>query len=315
MTAGASARAGTPLRRFAWLAVGAAVVTMAMKTVAWLLTGSVGLLSDALESSVNLVAALLAVFVLWWSAKPADEEYAYGHGKAEYLSAGIEGTLIFLAAVSIAYAAVQRLISPAGLEDLGVGLAVATVAALVNLVVGLTLVRTGTRRRSVTLEADGRHLLTDVWTSAGVLVGVGAVAVTGWDPLDPLVALAVSANIVLTGIRLVRRSLSGFMDHALPDDDLAAIQRALAPYEADGVRFHAVRTRQAGQRSFAEVHVLVPGDWSVQRGHDLLEEIEQRMRMAVPGLTVLTHLEPVEDRASFLDLGLDRPGQGGGRQS
>lgn len=305
--AGAPAtRRGTPLTRFAWLAVAAALSTMALKTVAWLLTGSVGLLSDALESVVNLAAALLAVVVLRWAAKPADEEHAYGHAKAEYLSAGVEGTLIFLAALSIGWAAVRRLIEPVGLDDLGVGLSVAGAAAAINLAVGLALVRSGRRHRSITLEADGRHLLTDVWTSVGVLVGIGAVAITGWDRLDPLVALAVAANIVITGIGLVRRAVGGFMDRALPAQDRAAIAAVLDSYASPEVRFHSLRTRQAGQRGFVSVHVLVPGEWSVQRGHDLLEEIEGRLREAVPRINVLTHLEPIEDPLSFADTELDR---------
>lgn len=309
MAGAAPDRPGASLVRFAWLAVATALATMALKTVAWLLTGSVGLLSDALESVVNLAAALLAVLVLRWAARPADEEHAYGHAKAEYLSAGVEGTLIFVAALSIAWAAIGRLVNPSGLEDLGVGMSVAAAAAALNLAVGLVLVRGGRRNHSITLEADGRHLLTDVWTSVGVLAGVGAVAITGWDPLDPLVALAVAANIVVTGVGLVRRSVGGFMDRALPPDDRAAIAAVLDSYAARGVRYHSLRTRQAGRRGFITVHVLVPGHWSVQRGHDLLEELEAELREAVPNLNVLTHLEPVEDPLSFADTGLDRPGE------
>ncbi len=300
-------RPAAPLVRFAWLAVAAALATMGLKTVAWLLTGSVGLLSDALESVVNLAAALLAVVVLRWAAKPADEEHAYGHAKAEYLSAGVEGTLIFIAALSIAWTAAGRLINPTGLDDLGVGLSVAAVAAAINLAVGLALVRTGSRRRSITLEADGRHLLTDVWTSIGVLIGVAAVALTGWERLDPLVALAVAVNIVVTGVILIRRAVGGFMDRALPAADRAAIGAVFDSYAAQGVRFHSLRTRQAGQRGFVSVHVLVPGEWSVQHGHDLLEELEGQLLEAVPGVSVLTHLEPLEDPLSFADTELDRP--------
>ena len=296
------------LTRFAWLAVAAALVTIALKTLAWAVTGSVGLLSDALESVVNLVAALLAVVVLRWAAKPADEEHEYGHAKAEYVSAGVEGTLIFFAALSIAWTAAGRLVDPVGLEDVGLGLVLSTLASLVNLGVGLGLVRAGRRERSITLEADGRHLLTDVWTSAGVIAGVGAVALTGWERLDPLIAIVVAANIVVTGASLVRRATGGLMDRALPPADRAAVAAVLDRYTEEGdVRFHALRTRQAGRRSFMSVHVLVPGEWSVQRGHDLVERLEDEILAVVPGLAVFTHLEPIEDPASFADAQLDRP--------
>ena len=298
------------LTRYAYLAVAAAVVTVALKLIAWRLTGSAGLLSDAFESLVNLAAAVLAVVVLHWSVKPPDDEHTYGHAKAEYVSAGVEGAMIIVAAGSIAWVAVDRLINPTAIEDVGVGLAISTGASVINLAVGLVLLRAGRRERSVTLEADGRHLLTDVWTSAGVIVGVAAVALTGWERLDPIVALAVALNIVVTGIGLVRRSTGGLMDRALPDEELAAITRVLDDFGGPPVRFHALRTRQAGRRSFASVHVLVPGDWTVQRGHDLSERIEAALREAVPGLVVFTHLEPLEDPASFADAQLDRVSEG-----
>lgn len=298
-----SARA---LTRYAYLAVAAALVTVALKIIAWRLTGSAGLLSDAFESLVNLAAAVLAVVVLTWSVKPPDDEHTYGHAKAEYVSAGVEGAMIIVAAGSIAWVAVDRLISPTAIEDVGIGLAVSAGASVINLVVGLVLLRAGRRERSVTLEADGRHLLTDVWTSAGVIVGVAAVALTGWERLDPIVALAVALNIVVTGVGLVRRSTGGLMDRALPGDELAAITKVLDEFGGPPVRFHALRTRQAGRLSFLSVHVLVPGDWTVQRGHDLSERIEAALRDAVPGLVVFTHLEPLEDPASFADAQLDR---------
>jgi cation diffusion facilitator family transporter len=300
-----SARA---LTRYAYLAVAAALVTVTLKLIAWRLTGSAGLLSDAFESLVNLAAAVLAVVVLTWSVKPPDDEHTYGHAKAEYVSAGVEGAMIIVAAGSIAWVAVDRLISPTAIEDVGIGLAVSAGASVINLGVGLVLLRAGRRERSVTLEADGRHLLTDVWTSAGVIVGVAAVALTGWERLDPIVALAVALNIVVTGVGLVRRSTGGLMDRALPDEELAAITKVLDDFGGPPVRFHALRTRQAGRRSFLSVHVLVPGDWTVQRGHDLLERIEAALREAVPGLVVFTHLEPLEDPASFADAQLDRAG-------
>jgi cation diffusion facilitator family transporter len=289
-----------------WLSVAAAVATIALKTVAWLLTGSVGLLSDAAESVVNVVAAIVALGALRWALKPPDEEHAYGHAKAEYFSAGVEGTLIVVAALSIAIAAVDRLIHPQGIQDVGVGLAVSAAASLVNLAVGYLLLRVGRRERSLVLEADGRHLMTDVWTSAGVIAGVAAVSITGWEPLDAIVALAVAANIVMAGGRLVRRSVGGLMDRALGEPEQRQIETVLERFERDGAQFHALRTRQAGSRAFVSVHVLVPGAWTVQRGHDLVEQVEAALREQLPYATVFTHLEPAEDPRSFDDTALDR---------
>jgi cation diffusion facilitator family transporter len=287
------------LIRLLWLSVAAAVATISLKTLAWLLTGSVGLLSDAAESVVNLVAAIVALAALRWATKPPDEEHAYGHTKAEYFSAGVEGALIVIAAITIAISAIARLLDPQPLEQVGFGLAVSAAASLINLAVGFLLVRVGRRERSIVLEADGQHLMTDVWTSAGVIVGVAAVAITGWDRLDPLVALAVAANIVVTGTRLVRRSAGGLMDRSVGSDEVAQIEDALAEFEREGVRFHALRTRQAGSRAFMSMHVLVPGSWTVQRGHDLVEDIEASLRGRLPYLTVFTHLEPADDPRSF----------------
>jgi cation diffusion facilitator family transporter len=289
-----------------WLSIAAAVATIALKTTAWLLTGSVGLLSDAAESVVNLVAAVFAMAALRWATKPADEEHAYGHAKAEYFSAGVEGAMIFVAAIAIAVTAIDRLLHPQAIGDVGVGLAVAVGASLINLAVGTLLLRTGRERRSIVLEADGKHLLTDVWTSVGVIIGVAAVAISGWERLDAIVALAVAANIVLTGTRLVRRSVGGLMDRALDEPQLREIEDVLKRFERDGIRFHALRTRQAGQRAFISLHVLVPGDWPVQRGHDVVEEIEAALRERLPYATVFTHLEPADDPRSFDDATLDR---------
>jgi cation diffusion facilitator family transporter len=295
------------LTRLLWLSVAAAIATIALKTSAWAVTGSVGLLSDAAESLVNLVAAVVALGALRWAAKPADEDHAYGHAKAEYLSAGIEGTLILIAAAVIGVSAVERLIDPQPLSDVGLGLGISVAASAINLVVGLLLVRVGREHRSITVEADGRHLLTDVWTSAGVVAGVAAVALTGWDRLDPIVALAVAANIVVTGAVLVRRSADGLMDRALDDAELAHVDDALEEFRAQGVQFHALRTRQAGRRAFVSMHVVVPGAWTVNAGHDLAEEVEAALRARMPYVTVFTHVEPLEDPRSFDDAGLDRP--------
>ena len=297
------------LTRFAWLSIGAALATMALKTLAYYLTGSVGLLSDAMESLVNLAGALMALSMLTVAARPADEDHPYGHGKAEYFSAGVEGTLILVAAASIAYAAVQRLLHPRALEQLGLGLAVSVVASLVNLVVALILLKAARAHRSATLSANAHHLLTDVWTSVGVLVGVGAVALTGWQSLDPLVAIAVAANIVWTGTRIVRDSVYGLMDAALPLTELELLKKLLDRYGGEGVHYHALRTRQSGARRFVSLHVLVPGEWSVQHGHDTLERIEADIRRALPPVTVFTHLEPIGDPAAMNDLDLHRDEQ------
>lgn len=288
------------------VAIAVSLLTISMKTVAWLLTGSVGLLSDALESVVNLVAALVGLVVILWSTRPPDEDHTYGHEKADYVSAGFEGAMILLAALTIAYAAIDRLIHPAGLTEVGIGLTISVVASLVNLGAATLLMRTGKQEQSLTLEADGRHLMTDVWTTAGVIVGVALVWLTGWEKLDPIIALVVAANIVRTGSSLVRDSMSGLMDKALPADELAAVNSVLGRYSDDNVEFHALRTRKSGRRSFISVHVLVPGEWTVQAGHDFAEKVEQNLREAVGPATVFTHLEPVEDPLSFADKELDR---------
>ncbi|MDA0172422.1 cation diffusion facilitator family transporter [Solirubrobacter taibaiensis] len=289
-----------------WLAIAAAVATITLKTTAWLLTDSVGLLSDAAESVVNLVAAVVAMLAMRWALKPADEEHAYGHQKAEYFAAGVEGAMIVVAAVLIGATALPRLFDPQPIEAAGLGVAISTVASLINLAVGALLLREGRRLRSIILEADGKHLLTDVWTSVGVLGAVVLVALTGWNILDPLIALAVAVNIIGTGLRLVLRSIGGLMDRGLDAAEQAQIAAVLTRFENDGISYHALRTRQAGSRAFVSLHVLVPGAWTVQRGHDVAEEIEDALRTALPHATVFTHLEPAEDPRSFADVELDR---------
>lgn len=250
----------------------------------------------------------MALMMLAVAARPADEEHAYGHGKAEYFSSGMEGMLILIAALSIAVAAAARLITPRPLEQVGMGLVVSLLASLINLGVAVVLLRVGRRHDSITLEANARHLLTDVWTSAGVLVGVGVVAITDWERLDPLVALLVAANIVRTGVGIVKRSIAGLMDTALPARDLDRVEAVLAPHRQAGLQFHALRSRQSGARRFVSFHVLVPGDWTVTRGHQLLENIEQDIRRNLPGTTVFTHLESLDDPCSWNDTGLERQG-------
>jgi cation diffusion facilitator family transporter len=294
------------LARFAWLSVLAAIATILLKGVAWWITGSVGLLSDALESFVNLAGALMALWMLALAARPADADHAYGHGKAEYFSSGFEGGLILIAAASIAWAAIDRLMHPQPLERISLGLGVSVVAALVNLATSFVLMRAARQHGSVTLRASAHHLMTDVWTSAGVLVAVGLVALTGWLWLDPVVALAVAANIVRTGSRIVMESIDGLMDRALPEAELALLRGVLDRYTGPHVRYHALRTRQSGRRRFVSVHVLVPGTWSVGEGHRLLEHLEADLRAALPNTTVFTHLEPLGDPAAMNDLDLDR---------
>ncbi len=294
------------LKGYAWLSIAAALTTILLKTGAWWLTGSVGLLSDAVESLVNLAGAMMALWMLTIAAQPADDDHFYGHGKAEYFSSGFEGLLILGAAIAIGWAAVDRLLHPQALEQLGVGLAISVVASIINLLTALLLLRAGREHRSITLEADAHHLLTDVWTSVGVILGVGAVWATGWLWLDPLLGLLVAANIVWTGVRLVSRSAAGLMDTALPTNQQDALAEVMEKYRGQGIDFHALWTRQAGARVFISVHVLVPGRWTVKEGHDLVEGIEAEMRAALPHAHVLTHLEPIEDPLSQQDQDLDR---------
>ena len=296
----------TSLARFAWLSIATALATIALKAIAYVMTGSVGLLSDALESLVNLVAAVLALLMLSVSARPPDEDHAYGHTKAEYFASGAEGFLILVAAVAIGWAAVLRLLEPRALEKVGLGLVVSTFASILNFLAARILLAAGRRYRSIALEADAQHLLTDVWTSAGVLVAVGAVSVTGWQRLDPIIALLVAVNIVRTGVSLVKRSAVALLDVAWAPPEQEVLRSILQKHERPEVKFHAIRTRQAGARRFVSLHVLVPGRWTVAQGHDLSERIESEIRSAVPHSTVETHIEPLEDPASWEDQDLDR---------
>jgi cation diffusion facilitator family transporter len=281
------------LTRFAWLSIAAALITISLKTTAYLLTGSVGLLSDAMESGINLAGALMALAMLIVAARPEDEDHAFGHNKAEYFSTGVEGTLILVAAAGIGITSIQRLLDPRPLEQVGIGLGVSVLASLVNLFVAIILKRAGKKYRSINLEADAQHLMTDVWTSAGVLIGVGAVALSGWQRLDPIVALIVAGNIIWSGVRIVRKSVMGLMDTALPVESQDTIQKVLESYKQKGIQYHALRTRQSGSRQFVSFHVIVPGSWTVHEGHSLLERIE-------------ADLESKDDPSSWDDIMLDR---------
>ena len=295
------------LTRYAWLSIAAAVVTITMKMVAWRVTGSVGLLSDAAESIVNLAAAMLALWMLSIAAKPPDENHHFGHDKAEYFSAAVEGVLIFIAAVLIIYSAVGRLLHPRELESVTVGVIISTLAAVVNGVVGMILIRAGRKHRSPTLVADGKHLWTDVVTSAGVVIAIILVLLTGWLLLDPIVALIVGANIIITGVRLIRDSTQGLMDVTLPEEENNAIAAILASFSNDDVRFHGLRTRLSGSQRFAVVDCLVPGSWTVKRSHDLIEEVQAALEEAYPGLQIQIHLEPIEDPRAYGDFEVEVP--------
>ena len=292
------------LSRFGWLAVAAALITIALKMAAWWVTGSVGLLSDAAESVVNLVAAVVALVALKVAALPADKNHQFGHTKAEYFSAAVEGIMIFLAAATIIVFAIQRLLAPRDLTQVGLGLIISLVAAAVNGVVAVVLIRAGRQYRSITLKADGQHLMTDVWTSIGVVLGIALVWLTGWNWLDPVVAIGVGINILWTGYTLVRESTAGLMDVSLPKQDNARLREILAAHTGEGVDFHAVRTRESGARQFMEMHMLVPGHWSVQHGHDVMEDIIDEIKAEFPDLRVTGHLEPIEDPRSYEDMHL-----------
>lgn len=296
----------TPLVRFAWLSVAAALVTFFLKLLAWKVTGSVSLLSDALESLANLAAAFIAMASLTVAARPADDDHAYGHTKAEYFAGGIEGALILAAAAGIGWNAIDRLMAPRPLEAPLAGVALSAGASLVNLVVARVLLGVARTRHSVALEADAKHLMTDVWTSVAVIVAVVLVSLTGWLWIDPVLGMLLAAHIVATGIKLVHQSMLGLMDTGLPADEIASIRTVLETFASQGIQHHALRTRVAGARRFMSVHLLFPGDWSVARAHAHSEEIEAAIRLAVPRLTIVTHLEPIEDPASYDDGDLDR---------
>ena len=293
------------LTKFAWLSIAAALVTIGLKTAAWLITGSVGLLSDAAESVVNLVAAVVALFALRVAARPADKNHHFGHSKAEYFSSAIEGVMIFVAAVVIVAFAVERLIFPRPLEEIGVGLLITVGASVINGAVALVLLGAGAKYNSITLRADGHHLMTDVITSAGVVVGIGLVWITGWNWLDPVVALLVGINILWTGWRLVSESASGLMDESLPKEENARLRGILAEHETEEIKFHAFRTRISGARAFMEFHMLVRGAWSVQRGHDAMEDLIDLIQEEFSELRVIGHLEPIEDPRSYEDIHID----------
>jgi cation diffusion facilitator family transporter len=290
------------LTRFAWISIAASILTIALKSGAYLLTNSVGFLSDAVESVVNLVAGIMALAMLTVAARPADDDHSYGHSKAEYFSSATEGILILVAAGGIIVTAIERFLSPQPLEQLGIGLVVSTGASLINLAASRVLLAAGKRENSITLEADAHHLMTDVWTSVGVIVGIGIVALTGWQALDPIIAVLVGLNIVWTAYQLLRRSVAGLMDASLPEEEQKVIETVMEKYRAKGVVFHALRTRQSAARRFVSVHVLMPGSWTLHDAHHVAEDFESDIRTELPNTIIQTHLEPVDDEISLHDV-------------
>ncbi|TWS19723.1 cation transporter [Tsukamurella asaccharolytica] len=305
MNPGAGPRTRQDLSRFALLSIVVSLVVIGLKILAWRLTGSVGLLSDAAESAVNLVAAIAAFVALKVVAKPADHDHNFGHTKAEYFSAVLEGVMIVIAAVVILVSAIDRLRNPQALEQVGLGLAISVAATVLNGLVGFYLIRVGRRHRSLALEADGKHLLTDVWTTVGVIVGVLLVALTGWLPLDPLIAIAVAVNILVVGARLVWQSGAGLMDAALPVEERAQIDAVLDRHRASGIDFHDIRTRESGHERFVQLHMLVPGEWTVQRAHDVTEEVESDLSAVFDDLRITVHIEPIDDPRAYETWRLD----------
>jgi len=294
------------LTKFAWLSIFTAIATISLKTIAYLLTGSVGLLSDAIESLVNLATAIIALLMLRIAEQPPDEEQRYGHSKAEYFASIMEGLFIFIAAIAIIFSAVNRIIHPKIIEQAFLGLGISVIASIINYVVSLRLLKVGKRHRSISLEADGHHLMTDVITSVGVIIAVFLVSLTGWQILDPIIAILVAINIILTGLKLIKRSILGLLDTSISNEELDIIKSVFKKYESKGLEFHGLRTRQSAQRRFVDFQVLVPGGWTVQKGHDLLEQIEKKIRDSIEKVTVSTHLEPIEDPRSYEDISIER---------
>lgn len=294
------------ITKYAWLSIVTAILIIFLKVAAYRLTGSIGFLSDALESTANILSAIITLIALVIAARPPDREHTFGHTKVEYFSSGVEGILIMMAAIMIAVQAIQRLLNPQPLEQVGIGILVSAIAAAVNFGVAYILLRAGRQHRSAALTADAHHLITDVWTSIGVIIAVGLVGLTGWLWLDPVIALIVAAQIVFMAIRLIRVAVDGLMDASLPPEEIAQIDEILDRYRSDDLTFHALRTREAGSQRFVSFHVQVPGFWSVQEGHQLLEDIEHDIRQALSPVSVFTHLEPVEDPVSWADAELNR---------
>lgn len=286
---------------FVWMSIAASVATMALKSAAYVITGSVGLFSDAIESLINLAAGVMALMMLYIAMSAPDRKHPFGHHKAEYFSSMTEGILILLAAIAIGVAAIERFLRPQPLEELGTGLLVSGAASVINLIVGLLLLKAGKQYHSIILEADGKHLLTDVWTTAGVLLALVLVNVTGWIVLDPLIAIVVAFNIIFTGMQLITRSISGLMDTAMPSEDLLKLSSILDEHCAPGLKYHSLYTRTSASKNFISFHLLLPGYWTISRGHDMTKRIEDKIKVLFVDAEIFIHLEPLEDPDSFDD--------------
>jgi len=283
------------------VSIGVAVLTIALKTLAWWITGSVGLLSDAMESLVNLASAIFALVMVTIANRPADADHPYGHHKAEYFSSGFEGLMIFVAAMGIGWAAVQRLLHPQPLEQLGWGLSLSVLSSAINWALAWAMMQSGRKHRSIALEGDARHLMTDVWTSAGVIVGVGLVALTGWNWLDPAVAIGVALNILREGAALMWKSSQGLMDNALEPEIMAQVEQTLHEFEHHTIRFDHISSRRSGQRRFVDLHMHMPSSWTLGRAAALRGAVEQALMSAVPGLRATIQLLPSDVEAHFED--------------
>jgi cation diffusion facilitator family transporter len=286
---------------FIWISIAASVATIVLKSWAYVITGSIGLFSDAIESFINLAAGIMALIMLYISAAPPDRKHPFGHNKAEYFSSVTEGILILIAAIAIGVAAIERLLVPQPIGELGTGLLISAAASMINLVVGMILVAGGKKYRSIILEADGKHLLTDVWTTAGVLVALMLVNVTGWIILDPIIAIIVAMNIVYTGIKLIIRSVSGLMDSSLSDEDETRIRSILDTYGSNGLKYHSLYTRMAASKNFIYLHLLMPGDWPIDRGHEMTKAVEHKIHAQIENSEIFIHMEPLDDPDSFDD--------------
>ena len=287
--------------KYVWISIAASIATIMLKGGAYYITGSVGLLSDALESLINLAAAVTALVMITIAMSPPDKDHPFGHSKAEYFSSVIEGTLILVAAVAIGVTSIEKVLNPGELNALGAGLIISASASVINLFTALVLLRAGKKYKSITLEADAHHLLTDVWTTAGVIAGLLLVKLTGWLILDPVIAILVALNIVFTGVKLIRRSVSGLMDEALPEDDLKKVKSILNCYEEQCITYHSLYTRRAASKNFIFLHLLMPGNWHINRGHEITKEIELKIERTLPDSDVFIHIEPLNDPDSFDD--------------
>lgn len=287
-------------QKYVYYSITASLITLGLKFGAWAMTDSVGLLSDALETVVNLTAGILALAAISISLKPADESHAYGHGKAEYFSSGAEGMLIIFAALGIVYAAINRFLNPSELTELGPGLFLALASSVINYITAKVMLRAAKQFDSITLEADAKHLLTDVWTSIGLVAGLGVLLVfPEWDLIDPIIACIMAANIVWTGLDLIKRSIKGLMDDSLPEKEVELIAHAIEKHVGDSGIYHGLRTRKSGPRRFIDFHLLIPGDCTVKQSHDLCLLIEQAIWEHMQGAQITIHVEPVEDQASW----------------